>query len=181
MEERRSRSDPKRFMSVWVVIGALALASLAAAWAVYDPERAKVEEAIGGYVGDLRAALAQSASRRILPKDLADLKQAALVFSSENSDFRLDALSFLGVKDAAELAATPKERFFEFLIERTYARHPEIRMALTEGVLAGTLVRRQGDDATVEVTLRVDTPAGRRTFVMNQALRRSDEVWFVRL
>jgi hypothetical protein len=164
-----------------IAIAVLAVSSAVAIWVVREPEREAIEAAYSGYLGDLRNQRFRSAGLRMDPDDLAGLKRAALVLAGEDRAFRRETLERLEAASAEELGAVPKERFYEYLLERTFDAHPEVRQALLSGETVGMRVRRHGDDAGLEATLRVNTPEGRRHFVMTLKLRRSDDVWFVRL
>jgi hypothetical protein len=164
-----------------IAIAVLAVSSAVAIWVVREPEREAIEAAYSGYLGDLRNQRFRSAGMRMYPDDLVGLKRAAIELAGEDRAFREATLDRLEAASAEELGAVPKERFYEYLLERTFTAHPEVRQALLSGETIGMRVRRHGDDAGVEATLRVATPEGRRHFVMTLKLRRTDETWFVRL
>jgi hypothetical protein len=172
-------SIPKKVLLALVAV--LAAVSLLLAWAVQDPARAQVREAFFGYLGDLRQGLPESASHRVLPADMAALKQAALERVGSDPLFRSDAEAFFARTDPAELVALPKEKFFEFLLARTLKQHPAVRDVLAEGKVVGTGVRRSGGEADLTATLALDTPEGRRMFTMRLHLTRMEDIWFLRL
>jgi len=169
----------KRYVGFLVV--ALVGASVLVVLQTYDPERKAVELAFNGYFGDVKHMLGPSAASRVFPEDLAALKEAALLYAGSRTEFRADAFAFLGVTDAAGLGRQTKERFFEFLLDRTRRMHPEVLQTLNEGRLMGTKIRRRDDVAYVEATFAVETSAGPRRFVMRLQMLRSDDIWFVRI
>jgi len=167
-----------------VVIAALAVlagTSVVLSVAVRDPMQAEVKGAFFGYLGDLRKGDVQSAARRIQPEDLAVLKSAALDRMGADPLFRREGTEFLQRQDPAELTAVPKERFFEWLLARTFREHPEVREVLSQGQVIGVGVRRLGGEADVTATLALKTPEGRQVFTMRLHLSRAEDVWFVRL
>jgi len=168
-------------LAIWLVLAGLALGSAVAAAAVYDSKRKHVEVAFLAYLGDLKTLRFQSASLRMLPADLAALKQAALDRASEYPEFRDAAMRFLGAADPADLAAERKERFFEFLLDRTFGLHPEIHAALSQGSVIGMRIRRDGRKAHVDATLDLPGPGKARHFVMQVDLVELDDEWLVRL
>ncbi|MBP7125653.1 hypothetical protein KBD49_04730 [Myxococcota bacterium] len=167
-----------------VVIAALAVlagTSVVLSVAVRDPVQAEVKTAFFGYLGDLRKGDVQSAARRVWPEDLAVLKSAALDRMGSEPLFRQEGTEFLERQEAAEITSVPKERFFEWLLHRTFREHPEIRDVLSEGQVIGVGVRRTGGEADLTATLALKTPEGRQVFTMRLHLTRRDDLWFVRL
>lgn len=172
---------PSHKRRVFAVITALAVLSAAAAAAVWDPARKEIEVAFTAYLGDLKTLRSRSAALRIFPTDLVALKRAALDRASQYPDFRDETLKFMQVREAVELAAVPKERFFEFLLERTFTAHPEVHSALSQGTLAGMHIRREGQSASVDAAISVSSGADRRYFTMHVEMVRADDQWLVRL
>ncbi len=172
-------SIPKRVLLALVAV--LAVVSMLLSWAIRDPAREDIRAAFFGYVGDLRQGLKASASKRVFPDDLAGLKSSALDRAGSEPLFRQQAMGFLEVRDAADLTAVPKERFFEFLLARTMDMHPQVRDVLSEGKIVGTGVHRTGDEADLTASFALDVPEGRRHFTMRLHLTRVDDVWFLRL
>jgi len=172
-------SIPKRVLLALVAV--LAAVSMLLSWAIHDPATQEIRAAFFGYTGDLRQALYPSASRRILPADLAGLKAGALDRAGDEPVFRKEAMDFLEVPDASALTAVPKEKFFEFLMTRTVSLHPEVRDVLAQGKVVGTGVRRTGSEADLNASFVLDTPEGRRLFTMRLHLTKVDDVWFLRL
>lgn len=167
-----------------VIIAALAVlagTSVVLAVAVRDPAQTEVRTAFFGYLGDLRKGDVQSAARRLWPEDLAVLKSAALDRMGSDPVFRQEAMEFIEKREPAEIASVPKERFFEWLLARTFRQHPEVRDVLSEGQVIGVGVRRLGDEADLTATLALKTPEGRQVFTMRIHLTRRDDLWFVRL
>jgi len=172
-------SIPKRVLLALVAV--LAAVSVLLAWVVKDPARQEVRAAFFGYLGDLRQGLNPSASRRILPADLGLLKQGALDRAGSDPVFRGEAMEFLGIGDAAGFTAVPKERFFEFLLDRTMKMHPRVRDVLSEGKVVGTGVKRTGSDADLTASFVLQVPEGPRHFTMRIRLTKVDDAWFLRL
>jgi hypothetical protein len=172
-------SIPKRVLLALVVV--LSLVSALLSWAIQDPAREQVRAAFFGYLGDLRQGQGASAARRILPEDLFHLKQGALEKAGGEPEFRSRLQDFLGVRDAAELTAVPKERFFEFLMLRTQEQHPHVKDVLSEGKVEGTGVNRTGNEAEMSASFALSVPEGRRSFSMRLHFTKVDDVWFLRL
>ncbi|HOU52700.1 MAG TPA: hypothetical protein PLQ97_02085 [Myxococcota bacterium] len=167
-----------------VVLAALAVlagTSVVLSVAVHDPMQAEVKAAFFGYLGDLRKGDVQSAARRVWPEDLAVLKSAALDRMGSDPLFRRDGETFFERQDPAEITSVQKERFFEWLLARTFREHPEVRDVLSEGQVIGVGVRRLGGEADLTATLALKTPEGRQVFTMRLHLTRRDDLWFVRL
>jgi hypothetical protein len=123
----------------------------------------------------------RSASLRVWPEDLSGLKAVALSRAGDRPEFRQAAEAFFGTADPALLAAQPRERFFEFLMNRTFAAHPEVFTTLSRGEAMGLAIRRTGDDARVEATLQVSVEGRKELVLMRVDMKRSADLWFVRL
>lgn len=164
-----------------IAILTLSVAGAISAYVVWEPERDAIINSFYGYLGDIKQHNVKSASRRIFPDDLTGLKMTAMELASEDSVFREELLNFMEVRSAEELGAVSKEVFFEFLLNRTFERHPEVVLALFSGQVVGFKVIRHHDDAVVEARLRVSTQRGKRDFVMTLSMARLDGEWFVRL
>lgn len=147
----------------------------------WDPERTRIEEYVHAYLGDLRMRNGASASRRIWPEDLDALKAATLVEAGSDSTYRAAAYAFLGIGEAQELAALPRERFFEFHLSRLEGQRAELFRALSTSVPAGMSVHRRGDTADVKVVLLPDARDYSARFSMNLRVVRSDDIWFIRI
>jgi hypothetical protein len=173
---------PSSLRRVYGVTIAAFLAVSAAIVAVgWDPERARIEEHVHAYLGDLRARNGESASRRIWPDDLDALKAATLVEAGDDSAYRAAAYAFLGIDGAPELAALPKERFFEFHLSRLETQRAELFRALSGSLPASMSVYRRGDTADVTVVLLPDARDYATRFSMNLRVVRSEGVWFIRI
>ena len=172
-------SIPKRVLLVLIAV--LAAVSMLLSWAVRDPAREQIRTAFFGYLGDLRQGLDSSVSKRILPEDLVGLKMGALDRAGSDPTFRQRAMEFLGVRDATDIAAVPKERFFEFLLTLTMDLHPHLKEVLSEGKLVGTGVLRTGNEAELTASFALNAPEGPRHFSMRLHLTKVDDAWFLRL
>jgi len=170
-----------RAQKLGIMVVLLGLGAVAVALVVRDPERRRVESAFFAYLGDLRMRRFDSASRRVFPDDLTRLKMSALEHASEYVVFRDSVMAFMGVSAPQDLAAVPRERFYEFLLDRTFAEHPEVHEVISQGSVVGTRIIRDGGSATVDATFGVGTRQGRRQFVMHVDLVRLDDEWMVRL
>jgi hypothetical protein len=162
---------------ILVLLGAAGLAM----HQIHDPERAYIEVAFYGYMGDLKMARADSAALRVFPDDLLKLKNAALETFAANDEFRSALMEFFRTKDPATVMSQPRERFFEFLIERTMEAHPEVLMTLSEGSVIGLEIARDGDNARVTATIKFvhEKTVGWRLMRLRMALQ--DEEWWIRL
>lgn len=172
-------SIPKRVLLALVAV--LAAVSMLLMWVVQDPARQELRQAFFGYLGDLKQGQGASAAKRVLPDDLAALKQGALDRAGADPVFRQDAEVFFETRDAAAMIAVPRERFFEFLLARTMALHPQVRDVLADGKVVGTGVTRAGDEGELTASFAMDVPEGRRLFSMRLRFKKVDDVWMLRL
>lgn len=179
------RDMPHRFSTqrhrMVILTGLLAVAAIATWWATRDPEVRLVEQAVREYVGDLKAQNLTSASRRIFPDDLLELKEAALFKAGIQESFRAEALEFFQARDLDEVRRASRERFFEFLLLRTFVQHRRLFGYLAGGQIAGVQIQRDGDEARALVSVDVDVPEGRRRLTMKAGLIKRDGVWWIRI
>lgn len=171
----------RRIRGMVLVTGVLAAGAVLVWWLTRDPERRLVEQAVREYVGDLKVQGMTSASRRIFPDDLLELKQAALFRAGVEDRFRSEALEFFQARDLDEVRQAPSERFFEFLLLRTAVQHPRLFDLLSRGRVAGVQVRRNGDKAQARVSVDVEVPEGRRRLTLQADLVKRDGVWWIRI
>lgn len=171
----------RRQRGMVLVTGVLAVGAVLAWRFTRDPESGVVEQATREYVGDLRTQGLTSASRRVFPDDLLELKQAALFKAGVEDRFRAEALEFFQARDLDEVRRAPRERFFEFLLLRAYVRHPRLFDLLSRGQVAGVRVRRDGEQATAWVSVDVDLSEGTRRLTLRAELIRRDGVWWIRI
>jgi hypothetical protein len=164
-----------------ILIAILMVAAITVVITVYNPERARVREAFISYVADLRAGRWESAARRVYPEDLHSLRVSAINKASTSAEFRRDLWSFLDEKDPAALRAVPTIKFFEFLMDRTFRTHPEVKDAISYGQLDYLSIRTLDDPATVDARIAVETPRGIEYFSMRVRMIQVDDFWFVRL
>ncbi len=164
-----------------LVTGALAAGAVVVWWWTRDPESRFVEQAAREYVGDLKTQGMTSASRRIFPDDLLELKQAALFRAGVEDRFRSEALEFFQARDLDEVRQAPRERFFEFLLLRTSVQHPDLFDLLSRGRVSGVQVQRNGDRAQARVSVDVELPEGRRRLTLQADLVKQDGVWWIRI
>lgn len=166
---------------LFVVLVVLLVASVVTVYLAHDAEVDEIHRMALGYVGDLQNKQVQSASRRVLPDDLMALKASAMEHAALSIEFRADAETFFKTRDVAEMEAQSKERFFQFLVWRTFELHPLIHEALRRGKIAGVSTSRNGDAGKVDVALSLATDDGDRRFVMRLELSRLDEQWWIRI
>lgn len=171
----------RRTRGLVLVTGALAVGAVLAWWFTRDPESPLVEQAVREYVGDLKTQSMTSASRRIFPDDLLELKQAALFKAGVEARFRAEALEFFQARDLDEVRQAPRERFFEFLLLRAYVQHPRLFDYLSRGRVAGVRVRRDAEKARATVSVDVEVPEGRRRLTLEAGLIKQDGVWWIRI
>ncbi len=171
----------RRKRGLVLVTGALAVGAVLAWWFTRDPESPFIEQAVREYVGDLKTQGMTSASRRIFPDDLLELKQAALFKAGVEERFRAEALEFFQARDLDEVRQAPRERFFEFLLLRAYVKHPRLFEYLSRGKVVGVQVRRDGDRARARVSVDVEVSEGRRRLTLQAELIRRDGAWWIRI
>lgn len=164
-----------------LVTGALAVGGVVAWWLTRDPEARLVEQAVREYVGDLKTQGMTSASRRIFPDDLLELKQAALFKAGVEDRFRAEALEFFQARDLGEVRQAPRERFFEFLLLRAYVKYPRLFDSLSRGRVAGVRIRHDGEEARAWVSVDVEMSEGRRWLTLRADLIKRDGVWWIRI
>ena len=162
-------------------IGVLLVVAIGAAVGALhaDPELARIETAVMGYVGDLRLWRLKSAAKRVDPQYLLLLKRAAIRRAGESPFFREELYEYFGLSDASDALSVPKERYFEFLVERVRRLHPEVVRALVQGRIVGMEVRRSGDAAFVQVTMELSDGGKRRWFVLRVGLVRRGGAWYI--
>lgn len=167
---------------VWLAVAAvLCLAALLAWFFSWDPEKRLIEQAAREYVGDLKTFAIESASHRIFPDDLFELKNAALFNAGIKDSFRAEALAFFEAKDLEELRKAPKERFFQFLLNRTYKQHRHLFDSLALGKVVGVRVKRKGTEAEAAVFVDVARPEGKRRLTVRTYLINRDGTWWIRI
>lgn len=169
----------RRNLSAVAVLGVMRLV-VAVGLLQRERELTRVEQTVLAYVGDLKTWRLRSAARRIDPDYLLQLKQDALILASDSERFRDELLSHLFVSRPEEAMAVPKEKFFEFLVQRVRRLHPELVQALVRGRIVGMEATRSGSTASATVTMELTgnstTP---RWFVLKTGLVRRGNTWFI--
>lgn len=163
------------------MIAILMVAAVTVVVTIYNPERARIRQAFISYVADLRLGRYESAARRVLPEDLHSLRVSAINKASVSTEFRQDLGSFLNERDPAALRAIPTTKYFEFLMNRTFRTHPEVKEAIAYGEMDYLSIRTLDDPAEVDARIAVETPQGLVYFTMRVRMVEVDDFWYVRL
>ena len=146
----------------------------------YDPEADEVEFVTRKYVGNLQTEAFLSAGHFVYPQNLIDLKHSAILKAGMNEGFRQEILRAMNVASLEELTRVPKERFFDFLVKRSFAYYKSTFEMIKKGTVIGVKVRRKKDNAWVQVSFRLVEDSIQKRFRMRLALKK-ENAWFVLL
>jgi len=146
----------------------------------YDPEAEAIEFVAREYVGNLQGETFLAAGQYVYPQNLIELKQSAIQKAGMNEGFRQEILRALGVASLEDLRSVSKERFFEFLVKRSFAQHNRTFEIIRKAKVIGVKVRRKKDKAWAQVSFRLVEDSVEKRFRMRLKLK-NENGWFVML
>lgn len=169
-----------RKIAIGVVV-TLSLIAVGIAYYFHDGERGEIRRAFLAYLGDLKQEQYNSAASRVLLNDLVTLKQGAIQLAGESLSFRNEVEHYFKVDTANALVAIPADRFFGFLVTRTFEKNAELERVVQNGVFQGMKIERSGEDAESDARLRLESPDGQRESSLRLSFVKKDDTWFIRL